>query len=58
MRIPFNFKNEARGRAQKKGVTWEAMDWQDDTPRKLISEDGYVMVASFPKITDKAGTVS
>ena len=33
------------------------MDWQDDMPQKLISEDGYVMVASFPKLTNEAGMV-
>jgi hypothetical protein len=34
------------------------MCWDDDTPRRLWSEDGYVLVATFPKLTDESGTVS
>ena len=34
------------------------MCWDDDIPRRLYSEDGYVLVATIPKLTDKSGTVS
>jgi hypothetical protein len=34
------------------------MIWEDDTPRKLLSEDGYVMVATMPRLMDNRGTVS
>jgi hypothetical protein len=33
------------------------MIWDDNTPRKLLSEDGYVMVATMPSLTDDHGTV-
>lgn len=33
------------------------MTWKDDMPRKLLSEDGYVLVATMPKLTDERGTV-
>jgi hypothetical protein len=33
------------------------MVWDDDTPRKLISEDGFNLVASFPGFTSQRGTV-
>jgi hypothetical protein len=33
------------------------MTWDDETPRKLLSEDGYIMVASLPCFTKERGTV-
>jgi hypothetical protein len=33
------------------------MHWNDDVPRRLWSEDGYIMVATMPKLTDKLSTV-
>jgi hypothetical protein len=34
------------------------MDWNDDMPRKLFSEDGFSMVVSMPKLMGPGGVVS
>jgi hypothetical protein len=54
--IPFNFRRAAKRLRQKQKV-FDPMCWDDDTPRRLFSEDGYVMVATMPKLTDDRGTV-
>ena len=56
--IPFNFRLAAQKRRQKHKVPFDPMCWNDDVPRRLWSEDGYLMVATFPKLTDNLGTVS
>ncbi|KIL55190.1 hypothetical protein M378DRAFT_181943 [Amanita muscaria Koide BX008] len=32
--------------------------WDDDTLHKLWSEDGFIMVATMPRLTDVGGTAS
>jgi hypothetical protein len=56
--IPFNFTRAAQGKKQRAGINLPELEWNDDVPRKLFSEDGYVLVSSWPKFTDEAGTVS
>jgi len=55
--LPFSFRRAAKGQRQKSKAPLESMCWDDDTPRRLWSEDGYVMVAAMPKLTDDRGTV-
>jgi len=43
---------------QLPGPVFGQMIWDDDTPRKLLSEDGFVMVVSMPRLTGERGTVS
>jgi hypothetical protein len=46
--VPFNFRRAASFRPQN--LPSEVMIWEDNTPRKLLSEDGYIMVATMPKL--------
>ena len=55
--IPFNFSLATQKKAQKHEVPFDLMYWKDDIPRHLWSEDGYIMVATMPKLTDKLSTV-
>src|SRR6266704_5674127 len=55
--LPFNFRRASRNQPQLPGPSLEPMIWDDDTPRRLWSEDGYIMVASMPRLTDNRGTV-
>jgi hypothetical protein len=56
--VPFNFRRAAYFQPQACDPPTEPMIWEDDTPRKLLSEDGYVMVATMPRLMDDRGTVS
>jgi hypothetical protein len=58
VKVPFNFERAANHKAQLSPNSLAAMTWDDDIPRKLVSEDGYVMVATMPKLTGRRGTVS
>jgi hypothetical protein len=55
--VPFNFRRAAKGQKQL-GPPLEPMIWDDETPRKLLSEDEYIMVAYVPSLTNDLGTVS
>lgn len=55
--IPFNFHRAAKRQPQEQKTPFDLMCWDDDTPRKLLSEDGYIMVATMPRLTDDRGTV-
>ena len=57
VQIPFNFRLAAQRKRQKYKAPLPLMCWDDDTPRRLWSEDGYVMVATMPKLTGSAGTI-
>jgi hypothetical protein len=56
--LPFNFLRAAHFKPQTVDPPSETMVWEDDTPRKLLSEDGYIMVATTPKLMDDLGTVN
>ena len=55
--IPFNFCCAAKRLPQEWKTPFDLMCWDDDTPHRLWSEDGYVLVAMMPKLTDDHGTV-
>ena len=55
--IPFNFGRAAKRQLQERKAPFPLMCWDDDIPRKLWSEDGHIMVATMPKLTDSRGTV-
>jgi hypothetical protein len=56
--IPFNFLRASKNLPQKPHHSFEPMIWDDDIPRKLMSEDGYPLVFSMPKLIGDVGTVS
>jgi hypothetical protein len=56
--IPFNFRRASKRQKQLGGQPFAEMLWDDDTPRQLVSEDGYSMVVSMPKLMGERGTVS
>jgi hypothetical protein len=56
--IPFNFKRAALFQPQTWVPPSETMVWDDDTPRRLLSQDGYMMVVTMPKLIGESGTVS
>ena len=53
-----NFRQASKYQAQLRGPPLKAMVWNDDTPRKLFSEDGFLMVISMPRLMGTDGTVS
>jgi hypothetical protein len=55
--VPFNFRRASRNRPQVPRPPLEPMIWDDDTPRKLLSEDNYTLVATMPRLMDDRGTV-
>lgn len=59
VRIPVDFIRLAKGRPPLKSApSFSSIVWNDDIPRKAISEDGVTMVVSFPKLVKQRGVVS
>lgn len=53
-----DFMKMAKGHVyKKKGVTWEPMNYADDTPRKFVDANGVNMVIHFPAMLRKRGVV-
>ena len=46
----FNFRRASRYQAQVRGPPFEPMVWDDNMPRKLLSEDGFTLVTSMPSL--------
>ncbi len=57
MTVPFNFLRASKNQCQTASCSLQPMVWDDDVPRKLRSEDGYIMVAMLPRLTGYSGTV-
>jgi hypothetical protein len=55
--LPFKFVRACRKQRQE-GQALQPIVWDDDTPRKVFSEDGYIMVATMPNLMGAGGTVS
>jgi hypothetical protein len=55
--VPFNFRRASQFLPQHRDIPLDVMTWDDDVPRKLFSEDGFIMVASIPRLTNERGTV-
>lgn len=60
VRIPFNFIRAAKKQQQEEtqATFYEPMVWEDEVARKLVSEDGYTLVAYLPGLVQPAGIVS
>lgn len=58
MKLPFNFRRAAEGKDQLASApSIEPMVWNDNVPRKAISEDGVNLVVYIPRLVKSAGVV-
>jgi hypothetical protein len=53
--LPYEFVRACRKQKQK-GQALEPIVWDDSTPRKVFSEDGYVLFATMPNLMGPGGT--